>query len=86
MPEMSVNEWAAAYRALNRAEHEMLMRDLQSLSPQESILRYLRLCEFIARLSPNAREAFEEERSRHYQALEERMIKAARKSGYDLPD
>jgi len=86
MAEMSVKEWAAAYRALNDAEREMLEHNLPLLSPQESILRYFRLCEFVAHLSPDARQAFEAERFRHYLTLEERMRKAAQKLGYDFPD
>jgi|YNPBryantNP2012_1023418.scaffolds.fasta_scaffold00915_5 hypothetical protein len=86
MAKMSVKEWAAAYRALNEAERKMLEHDLPLLSPQESILRYFRLCEFVAHLSPDARDAFEEEYSRHYLALEERLRKAAQKLGHDFPD
>lgn len=86
LPEMSVRDWAAAYRALNEAERETLKHDLPLLSPQESVLRYFRLCEFLTRLSPDAREAFEAERAQHHLALEERMRKIAQKLGYDFPD
>lgn len=86
LSEMSIKDWAAAYRALNEAERETLKHDLPSLSPQESVLRYFRLCEFLAHLSPDAHEAFEAERAKHHLALEKRMRKIAQKLGHDFPD
>ncbi len=86
MPEMTIKEWAAAYRAENEAEREMLKRELPQIPKGEGILRYFRLCDFLARLSPDAREAFADERRRRYLELEARLRKAAGKLGYDFPN
>ncbi|MEW6093393.1 MAG: hypothetical protein AB1531_05440 [Chloroflexota bacterium] len=85
MPEMTIKEWAAAYRANNEAEREMLKQELPLMPPKDGILRYFRLCEFLVRLSPDAREVFADERRRHYLDLEERLRKAAKRLGYDFP-
>jgi hypothetical protein len=82
---MTIKEWAAEYRRINEAEREDLKRRLPLESPQDSIRGYLSLCEFVVKLSPDAREAFAEERRRHYLALETRIRKAARRWGYVIP-
>ena len=85
MPQMTVKEWAAEYRLINEAEREEQKQRLPLLSPQESIQSYLSLCEFLTKLSPEAREAFADERRKHYLDLEARLRKAARYWGYAFP-
>jgi hypothetical protein len=82
---MTVKEWAAEYRLINEAEHEDLKRRLPLELPQDSIRGYLSLCEFVVKLSPDAREAFAEERRQHYLGLEARLRKAATRWGYAVP-
>ena len=86
MPEMTIKEWAAAYRADNEAEREMLKQELPRIPKGSGTLRYFRLCEFLYRLSPDASQVFLDERRRHYLDLEERMRKAAGRLGYDFPN
>ncbi len=83
---MTIKEWAAEYRLINQAERKMLERELPLLPKGEGILRYFRLCEFLTRLSPDAREAFADERQERYLDLEKRLRKAAQRLGYDFPD
>ena len=54
MPEMTIKEWTAAYRAINEAEGEILKQELPLSPPMDGILRFFRLCEFIAKLSLEA--------------------------------
>ena len=82
---MTVKEWAAEYRLINEAEHEDLKRRLPLELPQDSIRGYLSLCEFVVKLSPDAREAFAEERRQHYLGLEAHLQKAATRWGYAVP-
>jgi hypothetical protein len=86
MPEMTIKEWAAEYRAINDAEREMLKQELPLIPPKGSILRYFRLCEFVAKLSLEARDIFTEERRKHYLELETRLRKAAKYWNYDFPN
>jgi hypothetical protein len=86
MPKMTIKEWAAEYRAINEAEREMLKQELPLIPPKEGILRYFRLCEFVAKLSLEARNIFAEERRKHYLELETRLRKAAEYWNYDFPD
>jgi hypothetical protein len=79
---MTVKEWAEAYRRINEAELEDQKRRLPLLSPQDSVRRYLALCEFLVKLSPDAREAFAEERRQHYLDQEAALRKAALRFGY----
>ena len=82
---MTIKEWAAEYRLINEAEREDLKRRLPLELPQDSIRSYLSLCEFVVKLSPDAREAFAEERRRHYLELEARVRKAAKRWGNAVP-
>jgi hypothetical protein len=82
---MTVKEWAAEYRLINEAEREDLRQRLPRELPQDSIRSYLSLCEFVVKLSPEAREAFAEERSKHYLDLEAGLRKTAAKWGYAVP-
>jgi len=82
---MTIKEWAAEYRLINEAEHEDLKRRLPLELPQDSIRGYLSLCEFVVKLSPDAREAFAEERRQHYLGLEAHLQKAATRWGYAVP-
>jgi len=82
---MTIKEWAAEYRLINEAEHEDLKRRLPLELPQDSIRSYLSLCEFVVKLSPDAREAFAEERRQHYLGLEAHLQKAATRWGYAVP-
>ncbi len=81
MQEMTLKEWAAEYRRINEAEFEDLKQRLPLESPQDSIRRYFALCRFLVRLSPDAREAFSEERRRYYLEMEARLRKAAERLG-----
>jgi len=56
------------------------------IPPKEGILRYFRLCEFVAILSLEARNIFAEERRKHYLELETRLRKAAEYWNYDFPN
>ncbi len=85
MAHMTVKEWAAEYRRINEAELEDQKQRLPLLSPQEGIRRYFALCEFLVRISPEAREVFAEERRRHYLDLEARLKKAALRLGHVIP-
>ncbi len=82
---MTVKEWAAEYRRINEAE----LADLKQMLPHEPIERsvraYLDLCEFVVKLSPDARDAFAEERRKHYLGLEACLRQAARRWGYAVP-
>jgi hypothetical protein len=82
---MTVKEWAAEYRRINEAEREDLRRRLPLELPQDSISSYLSLCEFVVKLSPDAREAFAEERRQHYLELEARIRKVAERWGCAVP-
>ena len=82
---MTIKEWAAEYRLINEAEHEDLKRRLPLELPQDSIRSYLSLCEFVVKLSPDAREAFAEKRRQHYLGLEAHLQKAATRWGYAVP-
>jgi len=83
---MTIKEWAAEYRRINEAEREDLRQRLPLELPQDSIRGYLSLCEFLVKLSPDAREAFAEERRRRYLELEARLRKAARYWNHALPN
>jgi len=85
MSQMSIKEWAAEYRLINQAEREMLKQELPLIPSKEGILHYFRLCEFVTRLSPDARDAFADERRKHYLDLETRLRKAAEYWNYDFP-
>lgn len=82
---MSVKDWAAEYRLINEAECEDRKRRLPRELPQDSIRGYLSLCEFVVKLSPDAREAFAEERRGYYLRLEASLRKAAARWGYAVP-
>lgn len=82
----AVKEWAAKYRLINEAEREMLKHELPLIPPGEGTRRYFRLCQFLTRLSPDARETFADERREHYLALEMRLRKAAEYFHHDLPN
>ncbi len=85
MDAQAVKEWAAEYRRINEAEREDRRQRLPLELPQDSIRGYLALCEFVVKLSPDAHEAFAEERRRHYLGLEARIRKAAERWGYAVP-
>ena len=85
MPEMMIKEWAAEYRRINQADLEDLRQRLPLEPAERSIRSYLSLCEFVVKLSPDAREVFAEERRRYYLELEARMRKAAERWGYAVP-
>jgi hypothetical protein len=85
MPEMTIKEWAAEYRRIEEAEVADLKQRLPSEPAERSIRSYLSLCEFVVKLSPDARDAFAEERRRHYLELEARIRKAAERLGYAVP-
>ena len=85
MDKKAVKEWAAEYRLINIAEREMLKQELPLIPPGEGIMRYFRLCQFLTRLSPDAREVFADERREHYLALEARLRKVAEYFHYDIP-
>ncbi len=82
---MTVKEWAAEYRLINEAEREELKWRLPRELPQDSIRSYLALCEFLVKLSPDAREAFAEKRRQHYLGLEADLRKAAARWNYVVP-
>jgi hypothetical protein len=82
---MTIKEWAAEYRRIDEAELEDLKQRLPSEPAERSIRSYLNLCEFLVRLSPDAREAFAEERRRHYLEMEALIRKAAERWGHAVP-
>lgn len=82
---MTIKEWAAEYRLIDEAELEDLRRRLPSEPAERSIRTYLSLCEFVVKLSPDAREVFAEERRRHYLEMEALIYKAAERWGYAVP-
>jgi len=82
---LSIKEWAAEYRRINTAEWEELKQRLPKESAEHSLRSYLSLCEFLVRLSPDAQEAFAEQRRQHYLALEARIRKAAERWGCVIP-
>jgi len=82
---MTIKEWAAEYRRINQADLEDLRQRLPLEPAERSIRSYLSLCEFVVKLSPDAREVFAEERRRYYLELEARMRKAAERWGYAVP-
>jgi hypothetical protein len=82
---MTIKEWAAEYRRIDEAELEDLKQRLPSVPVERSIRTYLSLCEFVVKLSPDAREVFAEERRRYYLELEVRIRKAAETLGYVVP-
>lgn len=82
---MTMKEWAEEYRLINEAEREDLRQRLPRELPQDSIRSYLTLCEFIVKLSPDAREVFAEERRRHYLGLEADLRKATARWNDAIP-
>ena len=82
---MTIKEWAAEYRRINQADLEDLRQRLPLEPAERSIRSYLSLCEFVVKLSPDAREVVAEERRRYYLELEARMRKAAERWGYAVP-
>jgi hypothetical protein len=82
---MTIKEWAAEYRRINEAELADLKQRLPSEPAERSIRTYLSLCEFLVKLSPDAREAFTEERRQYYLELEARIRKAADRWGHAVP-
>lgn len=85
MDAQAVKEWAAEYRRISEAEQEDLRQRLPLELPQDSIRSYLSLCEFLVKLSPDARAVFAEERRRHYLELEARIRQAAKRWNYAVP-
>jgi hypothetical protein len=85
MPDMTIKEWAAEYRRIDEAELEDLRQRLPLEPAERSIRSYLSLCEFVVKLSPDAREVFAEERRQYYLGLEARIRKAAERWGYAVP-
>ncbi len=85
MASMTVKEWAAQYRLINEAEREEERRRLPDENLLNSVQSYFALCEFLVRLSPGAREAFAEERAKHYRSLAETYRRLALRHGYDFP-
>ncbi len=81
----AVKEWKAEYQLINQSERDMLSLELPLIPSRVGIERYFRLCEFLMQLSSDARDAFAEERRRHYLDMENRFRKAARYWGYDFP-
>ena len=81
MSTLTLKEWAAEYRRINEAEFEDLRRRLPLESPQDSLRHYLALCKFLVTLSPDAREAFAEERRLHYLGMEAKWRMAAERLG-----
>ena len=82
MTTMTIKEWAEEYRLINEAEREDLKRRLPQESVEESLRKYLALCELVVKLSPEAREVFAEDRRQRYLALEARLRQAAKRWGY----
>jgi hypothetical protein len=82
---MTIKEWAAEYRLIDEAELEDLRQRLPSEPAERSVRTYLSLCEFMVKLSPDAREVFAEERRRYYLELEARVRKAAKRWGFAVP-
>ncbi|MFZ5912579.1 MAG: hypothetical protein ACOYYU_21480 [Chloroflexota bacterium] len=85
MDKKAVQEWVAEYQLINAAEREMLRQELPLIPPGEGTQRYFRLCQFLTKLSPDAWEAFADERRKHYLALEARLRKATEYFCYDFP-
>lgn len=83
---LTIKEWAAEYRQINEAEWEDLKQRLPQEPVERSLHSYLSLCEFLVKLSPDAYDAFAEERRRHYLELEARIRKAAERWGYAVPN
>ena len=71
MPEMTIKEWAAAYRAINEAEREELRLRLPQESVEESIRSYFALCKLVLAFSGTPDEPMElqEAREKHYADL-----------------
>lgn len=82
---LTIKEWAAEYQRINEAEWEDLKQRLPQEPVERSLRSYLSLCEFLVKLSPDAYDAFAEERRRHYLELEARIRKAAERWGYAVP-
>jgi hypothetical protein len=82
---MTIKEWAAEYRRINEAKLEDLKQRLSEEPVELSVRTYLNLCEFLVKLSPDAREVFADERRKHYLMLEERIRKVAERWGCAVP-
>jgi len=82
---MTIKEWAEEYRTINEAEREDLKRRLPQEPVEKSLRDYLALCEFLVKLSPDAREVFADERRQHYLKLERIIREAARSFGHVVP-
>lgn len=81
---MTVKEWVAEYRLINEAEREMLKYELPLIPPGDGAMRYFHLCEFLARISSDAREIFADERRERYIILETRLRKIAEYLRHDI--
>ena len=68
MPEMTVKEWAAEYRAINEAEREELNIRLATETVEQSIRSYFTMCQLATSLakSTDVPVELQEKRERHY--------------------
>ena len=82
MATLTIKEWAEEYRLINEADREDLKRRLPQESAEQSLRKYLALCALMVKLSPEAREAFAEERRQRYLALEAHLLRVARSWGH----
>ena len=81
MPEMTIKEWVAEYRAINEAEREELRLRLPQESVEESIRSYFALCKLALAFSgtPDEPVELQEARERHYGDLAHKWAALARR-------
>jgi hypothetical protein len=81
MPEMTIKEWAAAYRAVNEAEREELKIRLPQEKIEDSVRSYFALSKFVCALSgtPDEPEELQKSRAKFYLELTHRWTLLAKR-------
>lgn len=84
MLEMTIKEWAAAYRAVNEAEQQDRIAFLFLEPIEKSVRTYFALCQMLRKFSIEADQhpGLQEMRMRHYRELAEKWECLARRLGH----
>lgn len=84
MAEMTIKEWAAAYRADNEAEREELKARLATETVEQSIRSYFTMCQLATSLakSTDVPVELQEKREKHYLELAEKWKQLAERLKY----
>jgi len=80
MPEMTIKEWAAAYRAINEAEQQERIATLPGKPVEETVRVYFGLCQMLHKFALEAEEhpGLQEMRAKHYNEVLAKWQRLAR--------